>query len=431
MTIISKLVLIVCVAFILSMTATPARAQYTSLGTPSNETFVGEPSCLSWPATNTWIQCYVRGASGTLWRINSMDGVTFESGWTPLGGAMFSDPICVSPTWPQVQCFATFRDQALWRRTSGDAGRTWSDWQEVRADIRGRPSCVSPSAAIVDCFGIASDLNVYRIRMSGSSNSVTPVGVASPGGGGGDFAFSLGPAFVSPFVMTGPECVLRRDASGATLNTLCFGRKSNGSMWTATLGTNPAGDPVAQWTRVTGLASGEAALQCFDRPGGRVDCFGSSGSVARHFSNIQLPGTTASGGFFFEPLSTQGHIAPIRCLPAPGAANIECLIVSWPAQSLPASAPFDLWRFTHDGNTNTWSSQNLGADVRGAPSCLHWAYRPTSATLAVGDIQCFAVGGAGDLVHRRLNPPHQVDVLRPPLGGEGIRRCRPGTPGCQ
>jgi indoleacetamide hydrolase len=47
-----------------------------SAGKPGNDTLVGEPSCLSWPETDTSAQCYVRGTSGTLWQVRSQDSVT-------------------------------------------------------------------------------------------------------------------------------------------------------------------------------------------------------------------------------------------------------------------------------------------------------------------------------------------------------------------
>lgn len=417
--------IIVAAAFVLVAPAAHAQAPFTSLGAPVNETLVGEPSCLTWPATNTWVACFARGASGGIWRIGSMDGVTFESGWRPLGGALFSDPTCVSTTWPHVHCFATFRDQALWRRRSSNGGRDWSDWEQVRDDVRGRPSCFAANATTVDCFGIASDLNVYRIRLSGTTTQVTPVGVG-PGSQGGSFALSGSGAVVMP----GPECVQRHDANGTGLGVICFARKTNGQLWTTTLATNPAPDPTLQWTQVTSVATFIGEVQCFDHPGGRIDCIASNGNgtSVRHFSNVSFPSATSSGGLFFESLSTPGHNVPIRCFPAAGRPNLECVVVAWPQQTLPPTPPFELNRFVFDGNTATWSTQNLGGDVRSAVSCVPWAQRPNPVTLQVADTQCFAVGAAGDLVYRRLDPPLQVEILRPP-GGE-IRRCRPGTPGC-
>src|SRR5262245_42284029 len=106
--------------------AAPAAAQFVSLGAPANEMLAGEPSCLSWPETNTRLQCYVRGASGTLWQVRSPDSVAFPGGWRPLGGALASDPVCVAPSAARLQCFAVFGDKVLWRNTSTDGGETFS-----------------------------------------------------------------------------------------------------------------------------------------------------------------------------------------------------------------------------------------------------------------------------------------------------------------
>lgn len=407
----SRLLRISVLSVALLAIVAPAGAQFTSLGVPANETLVGEPSCVSWPQTDTSLQCYVRGASGTLWQVRSPDSVVFPSGWKPLGGALTSDPVCVSPSSHEVACFATFVDGALWRTTSLDAGETFTGWWLARGNFVGKPSCVVVRPSVIDCFSIMADGNVHTVGTDGGHF------VVGSKIGSGPFSLSVS----GSMSILGPICVSTPPPPGRPKSARCFAQRPDGSFWTVDLGPINPPNHGKVWTDIPILRRKLASLDCFSWPSGRIDCFGSNGTnVVHHFANVPVPpppGRTRasqSGGFFHTEQPAPTHVFPVRCLRSAASAAIDCVVVAWRDETS-QTGPRQLQRLRFNEEPRR-EPENLGGDLRSAPSCVLVAARPDPTTLTIVDAACFALGSNGDLVYRRLDPPADGTIapINPP-----------------
>jgi hypothetical protein len=102
--------------------------------------FDSRAECVTWGADH--IDCFLRRESDKQVFRRSIHG-TFVTGWEALGGALSTDPDCVTTQAERLSCFGRGMDGVLWRNDFD--GNIWSGWSQVAGAQMlqmTRPSCV-------------------------------------------------------------------------------------------------------------------------------------------------------------------------------------------------------------------------------------------------------------------------------------------------